>query len=99
MNYLNENEQSVFILRNFDSLRYKQIAAALQITERNVKRLMRSALKKVIYYVYREEEADSQAAAERLSEKKSGASSKKRSNLGAFSYKKRSSDSIAGRKD
>lgn len=48
---LKENERNVFILRNYEQMRYKDIAETLGISERNVKRLMQTAIQKLIYFL------------------------------------------------
>jgi RNA polymerase sigma-70 factor (ECF subfamily) len=51
LDYLHSNEKTVFLLRNNEELKYKDISKIMQISERNAKRLMKSALRKIVFFL------------------------------------------------
>lgn len=50
---LSPKEKTVFILRNTEEMKYKDIASILKISERNAKRIMKSSLRKIVYFFNR----------------------------------------------
>lgn len=51
---LNEKERSVFLLRVSQELKFKEVASIMGFSERNAKRLMKKALRKIIAYLEEE---------------------------------------------